>query len=158
MLITEVLAPILSSSFMSHGFLYLPILLGVPFEIFCFYLVWLLPETLKQKRTAQDTYNSAEDEAMLSGESCDETSGLKPKVASMKQSLIQILKPVISIGHLALKDIRLMLALFAFMVNKLQRQLLDMMVQYSSARLKWTVAQVCLCRPILRTNYPDERL
>jgi len=144
MLVTEVIAPVLGSVFLDHGYLYSPVILGLPLELSGFAIIRMLPETLKGNDLARpDDAEVPNNHVVSSGHS--QTSiraAIAPATQSMWQPLRQSLRPMIQIASIVLKDIRLSLTLFAFMVNKLSRQILDLLVQYASKRLEWTVAKV----------------
>jgi hypothetical protein len=144
MLVTEVIAPVLGSVFLNHGYLYSPVILGLPLELCGIVIIWMLPETLKGNDLARpDDVEVSKNHVVSSGQSQTSTrAAIAPATQSIWQPLRQSLRPMIQIASIILKDIRLSLTLFAFMVNKLSRQILDLLVQYASKRLEWTVAKV----------------
>lgn len=118
----------LSSFLMSRYGPDLPYLLGIPLEISGFLALYFL----RNPEEPTSVSRSIDD-----GE-CESQPPLLPKarfigVAHMKE-----------IWSYILSQPALIMLLFALMVNKVSRQIEELIVQYTRVRYGWTIAQVCI--------------
>ncbi|PYH35598.1 MFS general substrate transporter [Aspergillus neoniger CBS 115656] len=122
-MISGLLSTPLSSLLLSRFGPDVPYLLGTPFELTGYLCLYLLPNS----EPPADTVDSDE---VVEGETQDSSAPKGRKVTHAQELFAFLMSPT---GFLPL--------LFAFMVNKLSRQVEELIVQYMRVRFDWTVAQ-----------------
>ncbi|GKZ27451.1 hypothetical protein AbraIFM66951_005296 [Aspergillus brasiliensis] len=122
-MVSGLLSTPLSSLLLSRYGPDVPYLLGTPFELTGYLCLYLLPKS----ETPSETFDSNES---AEGEAQDDSAPTGRKVTHTQELFTFLLSPN---GLLPL--------LLAFMVNKLSRQIEELIVQYMRVRFDWTVAQ-----------------
>ncbi|KAJ5164334.1 MFS general substrate transporter [Penicillium coprophilum] len=124
-MVSELLSAPLSSFLMSQYGPHIPFLLGIPLEISGYLTLYLLPNP--------DMLKS--DPRSMDGGECEARASLPAKtqfagVAQLKE-----------ICSFVLSQPALIMLLFALMVNKVTRQIEELIVQYTRVRYGWTIPQ-----------------
>lgn len=129
-LVTEMIMPLLSAAFMSKGFVYTPILLGFVFEGLALFAICAIPIDTGKKHLNEETLT--DQQPLLS---TNETG--KTRAACL---------PRIVYAANIIRDGKVVILLGCFSIIRIGRQMLEMLVQYTSKRFGWSFAQVGLSR------------
>lgn len=139
-LINEIIAPVLSSLLMAQGYLYVPMFIALPMELAGFGILFVIPNTLARKSHSASGQVPEQTDNSTPADSVDEIPKKDSSGLTRRMSILS--KPAKRLALLVVSDVRIGLVLLAFMVNKLSRQITELLVQYSSKRLGWTLAKV----------------
>jgi len=134
-LITEMIMPLVSTAFLSNDFVYTPLFLGFLFEGLALLAIYHVP---------LDTGRAHSEELPVA----DGSSG------HGKGDRFKYLAGVLREGGI-LTDIRVITLLGCFVLVKVGRQMLEMLVQYISSRYGWSFAQASSC-PLHQLNQTNE--
>jgi len=127
--------PLVSTAFLSNGFVYTPLFLGFLFEGLALLAIYHVP---------LDTCKAHSAEPLVADESSGDSKGNRFKY------LARMLRE----GGI-LTDIRIITLLGCFALVKVGRQMLEMLVQYISRRYGWSFAQASSC-PLHELNQTNE--
>ena len=109
---------------------YVPFFVGLPLEMAGFLILHWIPEKKSKKTVLNEEPASNQ---LL--EPLDRASSLKGLSSWFQSYITKFVKSVFQYPAL-------LVAFLAFMVNKLSRQIQELLVQYLSLRFGWTMAQV----------------
>ncbi|KAM5433759.1 hypothetical protein McanCB56680_006668 [Microsporum canis] len=137
LLITEIVAPAFGSMMMQNWNVYVPLALGLVFELLGGALLSMIPETAK---LAQAGEVSEDDETVC------ESGAARPKTSSLwsgiKTSTKHILAPFVLIWRMVSGNRDVFFTAISFLVFALPREILEFLVQYTSKRFSWSLAEV----------------
>ena len=140
-LTTEMIMPLVSTAFLSEGFVYTPILLGFIFEGLALLAIYLVP---------LDTGIARSEEPPLANvQQSDGQHSSRTSFGDVKGDKIERLASVLQEGGI-LTDARVVSLLGCFALVKVGRQMLEMLVQYISERYGWSFAQA--------SSFPEHQL
>lgn len=132
-LITEMIMPLVSTAFLSNGFVYTPILLGFVFEGLALLAIYCVPiDTCTASLEASLPINTQQD---------DSHNVSQASSGAVKSNMLESLAGVWREGGI-MTDAKVVTLLGCFALVKVGRQMLEMLVQYISRRYGWTFAQV----------------
>ncbi|KAM5461175.1 hypothetical protein MferCBS49748_007311 [Microsporum ferrugineum] len=137
LLITEIVVPAFGSMMMQNWNVYVPLALGLVFELLGGVLLSMIPETAK---LAQAGEVSGDDETVC------ESGAARPKTSSLwsgiKTSAKHILAPFVLIWRMVSGNRDVFFTAISFLVFALPREILEFLVQYTSKRFSWSLAEV----------------
>ena len=145
-LITEVLAPPVGSILMSTWDAYAPLLCGFPFEAVALLILLKLPSTLhlvEQRPNIAEVLPENEDEESNTEDiRQDHQEDSVSKSKAFNSRLRNALEPLIEVWTLVSGNRDVLLVAISFLVTTLGREILDFLVQYTSKRFGWSLADV----------------
>ncbi|KAF4551452.1 MFS efflux pump-like protein [Elsinoe fawcettii] len=138
-LVTEMIAPLMSTAFLAKGFIYTPILLGFIFEALAFVMIHAVPmDVIRQKGKDHSIERTESSQSLLGVSKAPEDRG--------GHFLSYLGDP----RELLTRSIIILLGCFT--VTKLGRQMLEMLVQYMSKRYGWSFAQANIAFSVRATG------
>ena len=140
-LITEMIMPLISTAFLSNGFIYTPMFLGFFFEGLALLAIYLVPLDTGIARSEEPPLGNVQ---QSDGQHSSRTS-----FGDVKGDKIKRLASVLQEGGI-LTDARVVSLLGCFALVKVGRQMLEMLVQYISERYGWSFAQA--------SSFPEHQL
>lgn len=126
-LVAEICAPIMSSKLMDSG-LWLPLLLALAIQQVGVTVGFFFPETLHLRDLPEPDDG---EEASIELQTEEEGHGLRTQLKHFKSALL-LLK----------SDVTLALVVTLFVVNRLGRQALTLLIRYASKRYNWEISKV----------------
>lgn len=137
MLTSELLSPPLGSLLMSKYGPYAPYLSGIPLEMLGFIILYLLPASETSAKNDPITFQVIDTTA-------DHGRNTWPR-----RIMITSVMHTRTLATYLVNRPGLLVLLLAFMVNKLSRQIEEIMIQYVTVRFGWTLAQVGMIQLLL---------
>ncbi|CAG8952600.1 hypothetical protein HYFRA_00009706 [Hymenoscyphus fraxineus] len=141
-LVIEMVAPVLGSVLMERWSVYVPLIVGFPFELCSLVMLRIIPISVKQGKQSSEERPLLDDSSSTEGdtdnENHDESEGANRK---LKITILRILAPLIITRTLVCRSRNLLLVNLSFLVTTLGRETLDFLVQYSSKRFGWKLAK-----------------
>lgn len=150
LLITEMVAPVLASLLMQNWNVYAPLVLGLVFELFGGAVLFMIPETVKRVQDGEDP--SMDDDPL---ESSSEEGERYSFCSGVKTTIKHIIAPFVLVWKMIRADRNILFVATSFLVLSLGRSTLEFLIQYTSKRFDWTLAEVrqsdkyCLKRLVL---------
>ncbi|KAF3483761.1 MFS transporter [Arthroderma uncinatum] len=136
-LITEVIAPVLGSVLMQAWSVYAPLVAGLVFELVGFVVLSMIPDT--SKLATQEGDISDDDETIR------EHGDLKPEkysiLASIKTGIKHALAPFVLVWTIVSGSLDIFFVTISFLVATLGREILEFLIQYTSKRFSWSLAE-----------------
>lgn len=126
-LVSLMIAPPLGSLMLLTYGPVLPFAAGIPFELLTYLILWLLPDTTH----AVDMANNGDSNVMAYAHQITQRRSIKDIIRTFRRPL----KFIINNGSLVLP-------MLAFVSNKFLHQVFDLILQYTSFRYDWSLAQV----------------
>ena len=125
--------PLVSTAFLSNGFVYTPIFLGFAFEGLALLAIYYVPV---------DTCIAPLEASLPTGtQQYDSQNVSQASSGAVKSNILESLAGVWREGGI-MTDAKVVTLLGCFALVKVGRQMLEMLVQYISRRYGWTFAQV----------------
>ncbi|EFQ99582.1 hypothetical protein MGYG_02594 [Nannizzia gypsea CBS 118893] len=136
LLITEMLAPVLASVLMQNWSVYAPLGLGLVFELIGGAVLFIIPETLKRIQEREDPeLNEASDDASDAGR------GISSFWPVVKTGIKHVIAPFILVWRTIKANRNILVVATSFLVTSLGRNMLEFLIQYTSKRFGWTLAE-----------------
>lgn len=126
-LVSLMIAPPLGSLMLHTYGPVLPFAAGIPFEILAYLILWLLPDTTHVVDMAKNGHSNV----VAYAHQITQRRSIKDIIRAFRQPL----KFIINNGSLVLP-------MLAFVSNKFLHQVFDLVLQYTSFRYDWSLAQV----------------
>ncbi|DAA77186.1 TPA_exp: putative MFS transporter [Trichophyton benhamiae CBS 112371] len=136
LLITEMVAPVLASLLMQNWNVYAPLVLGLVFELFGSAVLFMIPETAKR---VQDGGDLSIDDGSF--ESRSEERERYSFWSGVKTTTKHIIAPFALVWKMIRADRNIPFVATSFLVLSLGRNTLEFLIQYTSKRFGWTLAE-----------------
>lgn len=139
----ELLAPPLGAFILTRTTLYNALISGLVLEFSGLLVLLIIPETLTLEPPVEGVGEFGSHRSTTFQD--DSSTHIPPSKGNLKrlqESPKHAIKRLRSIKDLVLTDRNIYLALPAFLVNRLPRQIMAVLLQYASKRLGWTLAKV----------------
>ncbi|EGD99433.1 hypothetical protein TESG_06868 [Trichophyton tonsurans CBS 112818] len=136
LLITEMVAPVLASLLMQNWNVYAPLVLGLVFELFGGAVLFMIPETVKRVQDGEDP--SMDDDPL---ESSSEEGERYSFCSGVKTIIKHIIAPFVLVWKMIRADRNILFVATSFLVLSLGRSTLEFLIQYTSKRFDWTLAE-----------------
>lgn len=130
-LVTEMTMPLISTAFLTHGFVYTPILSGFVFEALALVAIYHVPvDTCMVQYEERPLVNTQRNRYST-----------QTSTNGVRGGKLRYIADVWRDGSI-MTDPNVVILLGCFALVKVGRQMLEMLVQYISSRYGWTFAQV----------------